>query len=195
MGIEDAAILGTILTSPPFTTSSPFSNLTASPSLQKPFPNDNTSAPSILPSTTQTALPTSHASASASSSPVAHAALVRALQIYEKLRIPRAQKVAHESIGSRWFTQMPDGPEQAERDAYLLANPGIKAGHRNVRSEKGFLDWLFGFDAWEALEEELSGRREDVKVNGDLDRASGVSIQGDVEKVETAVSGGNGIVV
>jgi salicylate hydroxylase len=75
-----------------------------------------------------------------------------ALLLYEKLRLPRVTKVANESIGSRYFTQMPDGPEQKDRDEYLLAHPGIQVGHRNNRSRKEFLDELFGYDAYEVLE-------------------------------------------
>ena len=72
--------------------------------------------------------------------------------LYEKLRIPRVTKVARESIDSRHFTQMPDGPQQEERDEYLLAHPGIHVGHRNNRSRKEFLDELFGYDAYKVLE-------------------------------------------
>lgn len=75
------------------------------------------------------------------------------LRLYEKIRVGRAQKVAHESIGSRWFTQMPDGPEQQERDEWLLAHPGIQSNHRNIRSDREFLDWLFGYDAYKILDE------------------------------------------
>ena len=75
------------------------------------------------------------------------------LRLYEQIRIGRAQKVAHESIGSRWFTQMPDGPKQKDRDDYLLAHPGIQSNHRNIRSDREFLDWLFGYDAYKTLDE------------------------------------------
>lgn len=78
--------------------------------------------------------------------------LHKVLLLYEKLRIPRVSKVARESIGSRYFTQMPDGPKQQERDEYLLAHPGIEVGHRNNRSRKEFLDELFGYDAYKVLE-------------------------------------------
>lgn len=75
------------------------------------------------------------------------------LWLYEKVRIERAQKVAHESVGSRFFTQMPDGPKQEDRDQWLLAHPGIQSNHRNIRSDREFLDWLFGYDAYKTLEE------------------------------------------
>lgn len=78
--------------------------------------------------------------------------LKETLRLYEEARIERAAKVAHASIDSRYFTQMPDGPKQEERDVYLLENTGIREGHRNIRQDKGFLDWLFGFDAYETLE-------------------------------------------
>jgi len=74
------------------------------------------------------------------------------LQTYERVRIKRATEVARNSIDSRWFTQMPDGPKQRDRDAWLLAHPGIQHNHRNIRSDKEFLDWLFGYDAYETLE-------------------------------------------
>jgi salicylate hydroxylase len=80
-------------------------------------------------------------------------ALGKNLRLYEKTRIERAQRVAHESIGSRWFTQMPDGPAQQERDDWLLAHPGIQSNHRNIRSDQEFLDWLFGYDVYKTLDE------------------------------------------
>jgi len=79
--------------------------------------------------------------------------LVRTLRLYEEARIKRAARVAHASIDSRYFTQMPDGPKQRDRDEYLLAHPGIQKGHRNIRSQAEFLDWLFGYDAFNTLEE------------------------------------------
>jgi len=79
--------------------------------------------------------------------------LPRILRLYEKARLERASKVAHASIDSRYFTQMQDGPDQQERDDYLLVHPGIQKGHRNIRSQQEFLDWLFGYDAYKALEE------------------------------------------
>lgn len=75
------------------------------------------------------------------------------LLLYEKLRLERTAKVASASIDSRSFTQMPDGPLQHNRDEYLLAHPGIQKGHRNIRSQQEFLDWLFGYDAYKALDE------------------------------------------
>jgi len=75
------------------------------------------------------------------------------LRLYERVRIERAQKVAHESIGSRWFTQMADGPKQQERDDWLVAHPGIQSNHRNIRSDREFLNWLFGYDVYETLDE------------------------------------------
>jgi len=78
--------------------------------------------------------------------------LHKALLLYEKLRLPRVTKVANESINSRYFTQMPDGPEQEERDEYLLSHPGIQVGHRNNRSREEFLNELFGYDAYKVLE-------------------------------------------
>jgi salicylate hydroxylase len=78
--------------------------------------------------------------------------LHKTLLLYEKLRLPRVTKVANESIDSRYFTQMPDGPEQKDRDEYLLAHPGIQVGHHNNRSRKEFLDELFGYDAYAVLE-------------------------------------------
>jgi salicylate hydroxylase len=74
------------------------------------------------------------------------------LRLYEELRIARVRKVAHESMGSRVFTQMSDGPEQQERDEWLLAHPGIQEDHRNIRSDRDFLDWLFGYDAYKVLD-------------------------------------------
>jgi salicylate hydroxylase len=105
MGIEDAAILGGILSRAEY------------------------SSPSTLP---------------------------QALQLYEKLRIKRTATVAAASIDSRWFTQMEDGEEQRKRDEWLIAHPGIWAGHINIRSRKEFLDFLFGYDAYKALDEALA---------------------------------------
>jgi salicylate hydroxylase len=78
--------------------------------------------------------------------------LHKVLLQYEKLRLKRVTKVAGESINSRHFTQMPDGPKQQERDEYLLTHPGIQVGHQNNRSRKEFLDELFGYNAFEVLE-------------------------------------------
>jgi len=75
------------------------------------------------------------------------------LLAYEKMRLKRTAKVTWASVDSRNFTQIPDGPEQEYRDEYLLANPGIRKGHRNIRSQQEFLDWLFGYDAYKELEE------------------------------------------
>lgn len=77
--------------------------------------------------------------------------LPKTLKLYETLRKERANKVALASIDSRYYTQMEDGEAQRIRDAYLLANPGIKEGHQNIRCRKEFLDWLFGYDAFEAF--------------------------------------------
>jgi salicylate hydroxylase len=104
MGIEDAAILGGILSHPCFSSSS---------------------------------------------------TLAAALPLYERLRLSRATKVASASVESRWFTQMEDGEKQRERDAWLLAHPGIEPGHINIRSDKVWLDELFGYDAYGALEKAL----------------------------------------
>jgi salicylate hydroxylase len=87
------------------------------------------------------------------------------LQAYEKLRIKRAAKVASASIESRYFTQMPDGEKQAERDAYLLSHPGIWKGHKNIRSQKEFLDELFGYDAFAELDKYFA-QQEGEKQNG-----------------------------
>ncbi|KAF2096043.1 FAD/NAD(P)-binding domain-containing protein [Rhizodiscina lignyota] len=78
--------------------------------------------------------------------------LPQALKLYEKLRVKRTAKVTAASIDSRWFTQMPDGPEQKARDEYLLANPGIMNGHKHNRSDQQFLDDLFGYNAFDELD-------------------------------------------
>jgi salicylate hydroxylase len=82
--------------------------------------------------------------------------LPKILHAYEQLRIKRAAKVANASIESRYFTQMPDGEKQADRDEYLLSHPGIWKGHRNIRSQKEFLDELFGYDAYAELDKYIS---------------------------------------
>ncbi|KAJ7444809.1 hypothetical protein B0H11DRAFT_2278961 [Mycena galericulata] len=104
MGIEDAAILGGILSHPRY------------------------ASPSTLPV---------------------------ALSLYERLRLSRANKVAAASVESRWFTQMEDGEKQRERDAWLLLHPGIEEGHINIRSDKVWLDELFGYDVYQVLDEVL----------------------------------------
>jgi salicylate hydroxylase len=81
--------------------------------------------------------------------------LPQALRLYEQLRIERTAMVAEASIGSRWFTQMEDGPEQQKRDEYLLTHPGVWSNHINIRSRKEFLDELFGYDAYRAVEQVL----------------------------------------
>ncbi|KAJ7662924.1 hypothetical protein B0H17DRAFT_1144218 [Mycena rosella] len=82
-------------------------------------------------------------------------ALAAALPLYERLRLGRTAKVAAASVESRWFTQMEDGEKQRERDAWLLLHPGIEEGHINLRSDKLWLDELFGYDAYQVLEEAL----------------------------------------
>lgn len=105
--------------------------------------------------------------------------LPSALKVYEELRIKRAARVAEASVDSRWFTQMCDGEEQRERDDYLLANPGIRSGHRNIRSQREFLDWLFGYDAYKVLEERLRDGGLDGSGNGGLNSVGvGLSIYG-----------------
>ncbi|KAF2102918.1 FAD/NAD(P)-binding domain-containing protein [Rhizodiscina lignyota] len=79
----------------------------------------------------------------------------KVITLYERLRIKRTARVAEASIDSRYFTQMPDGPKQEERDAWLVEHPGIWKGHINIRSRKEFLDWLFGYDAYKALNEAI----------------------------------------
>lgn len=81
--------------------------------------------------------------------------LPQALKLYEDIRIPRTTMVSERSVDSRWFTQMPDGPEQVERDEWLLAHPGIWPKHINIRSRKEFLDELFGYDSYKVLEAKL----------------------------------------
>ncbi|KAF7859570.1 hypothetical protein EAF04_008651 [Stromatinia cepivora] len=78
--------------------------------------------------------------------------LPEALSMYCNLRRKRTAKIAKASIESRYFTQMPDRDMQKLRDEYLLAHPGIWKGHVNIRSRKEFLDELFGYDAYKALE-------------------------------------------
>jgi salicylate hydroxylase len=117
MGIEDAAILGGILSSPSYT------------------------SPHTLP---------------------------QALGLYEKLRLKRTARVAAASIDSRWFTQMSDGEEQRKRDEWLLAHPGIWKGHLNIRSRKEFLDELFGYDAYKALDEALLEKSNGTETKGDM---------------------------
>jgi salicylate hydroxylase len=78
------------------------------------------------------------------------------LLLYEQLRLKRAAKVATSSITSRWWTQMEDGAEQRARDEYCRTHPGIQPGHQNIRSRQEFLDWLFGYDAYEVLEEVIT---------------------------------------
>ncbi|KAJ7083040.1 hypothetical protein C8R43DRAFT_1092766 [Mycena crocata] len=82
-------------------------------------------------------------------------ALHAALPLYERLRLSRATKVATASVESRWFTQMEDGDAQRERDMFLLAHPGIEEGHINLRSDKVWLDELFGYDAYQVLDDNL----------------------------------------
>ncbi|KAJ7639727.1 hypothetical protein DFH06DRAFT_640936 [Mycena polygramma] len=83
--------------------------------------------------------------------------LSAALLLYEHLRLNRANKVAAASVESRWFTQMEDGEKQRERDAWLLLHPGIEEGHINIRSNKVWLDELFGYDVYRVLEDVLGG--------------------------------------
>ncbi|KIH93584.1 salicylate hydroxylase [Sporothrix brasiliensis 5110] len=107
--------------------------------------------------------------------------LPAALQLYEALRIKRAARVAEASITSRYFTQMRDGPEQRARDAWMLAHPGIREGHINIRSRKEFLDELFGYDAYAALDEALqtarAGSVADVKAQVGSSSVSAIPVE------------------
>lgn len=94
--------------------------------------------------------------------------LPKSLRMYEKLRIKRTAMVANNSIDSRWFTQMEDGPEQQKRDEYLLAHPGIWENHINIRSRKEFLDELFGYDAYKALKNEIAADKRSAYSNEEL---------------------------
>ncbi|ESZ93349.1 hypothetical protein SBOR_6276 [Sclerotinia borealis F-4128] len=78
--------------------------------------------------------------------------LSQVLSMYCNLRQKRTANVAKASIESRYFTQMPDGDMQKLRDEYLLAHPGIRLRHINIRSRQEFLDELFGYDAYKVLE-------------------------------------------
>lgn len=80
----------------------------------------------------------------------------KVIPLYEKLRIKRTAMVASASVDSRFFTQMPDGPDQEARDEWLLAHPGICKGHINIRSRQEFLDELFGYDSNQALVVEIT---------------------------------------
>ncbi|CAD6452830.1 988dd662-1f9a-4488-970c-85cb9730d938 [Sclerotinia trifoliorum] len=79
--------------------------------------------------------------------------LPEALSKYFNLRQKRTAMIAKASIESRYFTQMPDGDLQKDRDEYLLTHPGIWREHINIRSRREFLDELFGYDAYKALED------------------------------------------
>jgi salicylate hydroxylase len=87
--------------------------------------------------------------------------LPQTLKMYEQLRIKRSAKVASASIESRYFTQMPDGEKQRDRDEYLLSHPGIAKGHRNIRSQKEFLDELFGYDAYKELAKAVAEKKKE----------------------------------
>ena len=107
--------------------------------------------------------------------------LPQALQLYETLRIKRAARVAEASITSRYFTQMDDGPEQQQRDAWMLAHPGICEQHINIRSRKEFLDELFGYNAYAVLDEALATARagsvSDVKIKNGTASVAAIPIK------------------
>lgn len=105
--------------------------------------------------------------------------LPKALKLYEKLRVKRTAMVAGASIDSRYFTQMEDGESQRKRDEYLLAHPGIWPKHINIRSRKEFLDELFGYNAYKALEDAL---KDDAAQDTVQQRKLG-NVQIDVEEV------------
>lgn len=89
--------------------------------------------------------------------------LSQTLPLYEAIRKPRAAKIASASIDSKYFTQMPDGAKQRERDEYLLGHPGIESGHWNIRSQSEFLDELFGYDAFGVVEENVEILKEKMQ--------------------------------
>jgi salicylate hydroxylase len=111
------------------------------------------------------------------------ATLPRALQLYEKLRVKRTARVAEASVDSRFFTQMPDGVNQRQRDEYLLTHPGIWANHINIRSRKEFLDELFGYDAYKVLEQAL---KDEASANKSQDEPALKAAQTQVKEIELA---------
>lgn len=79
------------------------------------------------------------------------------LLLYSQLREHRVARISEASIFSRWYTQMPDGPEQRARDQYCIEHPGIHVGHENIRSRKEFLNSLFGYDALKVVKDVAEG--------------------------------------
>jgi salicylate hydroxylase len=63
---------------------------------------------------------------------------VATLRRYEQTRLPRVTRLQQMSRGNKHRYHMPDGPEQVERDAAMVAN--------RERSPET-MQWLFGFDA------------------------------------------------
>jgi salicylate hydroxylase len=61
-----------------------------------------------------------------------------ALQLYEKVRLPRASKIQTGSWNNKARYHMPDGPGQAERDAQLARNETDAYIH---------VGWVYGHDA------------------------------------------------
>ncbi|MFZ2006056.1 MAG: hypothetical protein WAV02_13280, partial [Stellaceae bacterium] len=60
------------------------------------------------------------------------------LRRYEQTRLPRVTRLQQMSRANKHRYHMPDGPEQIERDAAMVAN--------RERSPET-MQWLFGFDA------------------------------------------------
>lgn len=75
-----------------------------------------------------------------------HEDVPKALEIWEELRLPRMTRVveATKQAGEDWM--MPNGPEQAARDARLESGQSPTPGHPSVYGDPVFQPWLFGKD-------------------------------------------------
>lgn len=73
------------------------------------------------------------------------------LAAYESLRKKRTTRIVLESTHQRHVFHLPDGEEQGERDATLLADD-LKAGFPNKWRDPVFQKFLFGYDAFSEVE-------------------------------------------
>ena len=74
------------------------------------------------------------------------AQLIALLHVYNRVRFPRTSKVDELSRATLDYLEMPDGPEQVERDR-RLRDHGPGEGEVFALVDPEIQSWLWGFDA------------------------------------------------
>lgn len=82
--------------------------------------------------------------------------LPQAIELYEKLRKSRGEKVARETFFQRHDFHMEDGPEQEARDAVFASQFGKEEAEVKFPSRWNCPEvqpWLYGYDAYQEVDE------------------------------------------